>query len=35
MEWPDGAKYEGNWSYSKPAGFGKFTHIDGDVYEGE
>ena len=32
--WPDGAKYEGEWSQNKANGTGKFWHADGDVYEG-
>lgn len=32
MEWPDGAQYEGSWSFGYPFGQGKFTHIDGDCY---
>lgn len=33
--WPDGAKYEGEWSKNQANGKGKFWHADGDVYEGE
>lgn len=32
--WPDGAKYEGSWDNDRANGFGKFWHIDGDIYEG-
>jgi hypothetical protein len=35
MIWADSACYEGNWEYGKPKGFGKFVHVDGDVFEGE
>ena len=35
MEWSDGARFQGYWSYSKPYGHGIFTFIDGDAYEGE
>lgn len=33
--WPDGAKYEGDWSRNQANGKGKFWHADGDVYEGD
>lgn len=33
--WPDGAKYEGEWSRNQANGKGKFWHADGDVYEGD
>ena len=35
MEWPNGAKYQGSWSYGYPNGFGKFTHIDESSFSGE
>jgi len=34
MKWPDGAIYEGEWSYGHAFGDGKFHHVDGDIYEG-
>jgi hypothetical protein len=34
MYWKDGAKYEGTWDYNLAAGQGKFTFVDGDVYDG-
>ena len=33
-KWKDGAKYEGQWRLNKANGFGKFFHVDGDIYEG-
>ena len=35
MKWPDGAVYEGEWSYDRAEGYGKFIHIDGDIHEGQ
>jgi hypothetical protein len=35
MKWSDGASYEGNWDLGQASGFGKFTHVSGDVYSGE
>jgi len=32
--WPDGAKFEGEWKENRAHGYGKFTHADGDLYEG-
>lgn len=34
QKWPDGAKYEGQWKENKACGYGKFFHVDGDIYEG-
>lgn len=34
MIWPDGACYEGEWSYGYPFGRGKFTHVDQELYDG-
>jgi hypothetical protein len=34
MQWPDGAKYDGNWEFNHASGEGVFYHADGDVYEG-
>jgi hypothetical protein len=33
--WPDGARYEGEWSKNQANGKGKFWHADGDIYEGD
>jgi hypothetical protein len=30
QEWPDGAKYVGEWRLNKASGYGKFVHADGD-----
>lgn len=35
QEWPDGAKYSGDWVNGKSEGRGKFFHVNGDIYEGE
>ena len=32
--WPDGGKYEGEWSNNRANGKGQFWHADGDIYEG-
>mmetsp|Transcript_87970 Transcript_87970/g.138885 ORF Transcript_87970/g.138885 Transcript_87970/m.138885 type:complete len:475 (+) Transcript_87970:75-1499(+) len=32
---PNGSKYEGQWSNDQAGGQGKFTHADGATYEGE
>ena len=34
MTWPDGACYEGDWSFNHACGKGKFFHSDGDIYDG-
>ena len=31
QEWPDGAKYEGDWKENKACGKGRFWHVDGDI----
>jgi len=33
--WPDGGRYEGEWSQNRAHGKGKFWHADGDIYEGD
>ena len=33
--WPDGSKFEGNYSQGVKQGIGKFTWADGNCYEGE
>ena len=33
--WPDGARYEGDWTDDKASGYGRFEHVDGDIYEGQ
>lgn len=35
MIWPDGSRYDGNWSENRASGQGRLIHADGDVYEGE
>lgn len=35
MEWPDGAKFVGEWKNNHANGKGKFWHVDGDIFEGE
>lgn len=35
MTWKDGAKYEGIWQLGRASGKGVFTHIKGEMYEGE
>jgi hypothetical protein len=32
--WPSGTVYEGNWENNVAHGKGKFTHVNGNVYEG-
>ena len=32
MLWPDGATFEGNWSFNQPCGNGRFVYVSGDVY---
>ncbi len=32
--WPDQSKYEGDWKDNKVWGYGKFSNINGDTYEG-
>lgn len=34
IQGPDGARYEGEWKDNKACGYGKFWHVDGDIYEG-
>jgi hypothetical protein len=35
MQWSDGATYEGEWLLGKAHGRGIFSHIKGEVYDGE
>ena len=34
MDWPDGAKYIGEWKLGKAEGKGTFLHKEGDKFEG-
>eukprot|EP00351_Strombidinopsis_sp_SopsisLIS2011_P002196 CAMPEP_0116872062 /NCGR_PEP_ID=MMETSP0463-20121206/2702_1 /TAXON_ID=181622 /ORGANISM="Strombidinopsis sp, Strain SopsisLIS2011" /LENGTH=76 /DNA_ID=CAMNT_0004511687 /DNA_START=592 /DNA_END=822 /DNA_ORIENTATION=- len=34
MKWPDGAKYDGIFSYNEPSVRGSFKFPNGDKYEG-
>jgi hypothetical protein len=34
MRWLDGASYSGEWRDNVVFGMGRFTHADGDIYEG-
>ena len=34
MVWPDGAQYNGEWSFNEASKDGKFVFPNGDVYEG-
>jgi hypothetical protein len=31
QEWPDKARYEGEWRDNRASGKGKFYHVDGDI----
>jgi len=34
QSWSDSAKYDGDWKFGKACGYGKFYHVDGDIYQG-
>lgn len=35
QEYPDGARYEGEWKNNKVEGRGTFYHVNGDVFDGQ